>query len=712
MKKAFRGVHAWLLRASGWRRAAVGTAVCCALVGSVAAGDVYWFKLRFQVGYPSPQTIRAPRATSYVDPTATARRRELAAGRVPPVFVFDAGATVRAKAAVSGALQTAAARATGAAEKWLKAQDPASLRGVEDGLRQAVAAAMRERIAEDNPGDMARARQRLAQQVREMPVAEATWPFLTKVGESVLRPTERYDPEAHREQRDAARAQVKPVVREVSSGDVIVRQGEEITAEHIQALKAVGLASPWPAAGRVLGVAALVLLVVIGIEEWMRRYQRALWADDRRVLLLGLLLCLPAVTVAALRAGGMRGEWVWLLLAPAAVMVTSVLLEPPVALLSVFLHSAIAGMMAGNQLSPALGTLGSGLAGLCLAGNMQAAAGFFGAAAALAGINAALVLAIGALTEQGAGAVEAFVAAAYGFGAVALAIGMTLILERPFDIASRVRLLDLSNPNQPLLKRLTMEAPGTYHETLVTSNLAEAAAEAIGANGLLARVGALYHDVGKLRRPQFFIENQKVLEMENPHPHLSPYLSSLIIISHTKDGLELAKRYKLPSAVTDVIAQHHGTDLVRYFYDLAQHDKPGEEVPEQQFRYPGPKPQTKETAVVMLVEACHAAVWALPQKTPARVQAVVRALVDERLRDGQLNESPLTLREIETITTVLQRMMHFTIFHERVPYPSRLGEALDMIEAQETEAEYGESEKTQPGAADAPAGSPFEPGRE
>jgi len=676
-------------RLRGWKGTLTGLAVSCALIVSVAAADIYGFRLRFQVGQPSPHALPAPRTVTYTDRIATLRLREQAAERVPPVLVYDAPAVAHAKAAVDGAFERAAAQATGATKRWLERQDSGSLEGVKEALRKAIAAVMSEPIAENSAADMARARQRLAQQVKAMPVAETAWPLLMTAGESVLGPTERYDPAAHEMQKKAAQARVKPVLRTLSRGEIIVRQGEEITAEHMQALKAVGLASPQPATGRMVGVGILVVLAVLAIAVWMRRYEPALLQDGKSVLLLGLLICLPSVAIAALRAGGMRGEWFWLLLAPAAVMVTSALLKPQVALMSAFVHCAMAGIMAGNQLGPALGALGSGVGGLCLAGYMQPTASFFGAATGLAGVNVALVLTIGALTEQGAGAVEALVAAAYGFGAVAVAIGMTLILERPLDLASRFRLLELANPNQPLLKRLLMEAPGTYTDSLLIGNLAEAAAEAIGANSLLARVGALYHDIGKLRRPQFFFENQAILGIENAHEQLSPYLSSLIITSHAKDGLEMARDHRLPGAVREIIAQHHGTDLVRFFYERARQEKPGEEIPEYQFRYPGPKPQTKEAAVVMLADACFAAVWALPQKTPARVQAVVRAIIDERLREGQLGESPLTLRDIETVTQVLQRMMHFTLFHERPTYPPAVARAVEAAQ-EEAQAAHGD----------------------
>jgi hypothetical protein len=689
MKRADRKPRFSFRRLRGWKGTLTGLAVCCALIVSVAAADIYGFRLRFQVGQPSPHTLRAPRTVTYTDRTATLRLREQAAERVPPVLVYDASAVAHAKAAVDAAFERAAAQASGATKRWLRGQDSGSLDGVKEDLRRAVAAVMSEPIVENSAADMARARQRLAQQVKAMPVADTAWPLLMMAGESVLGPTERYDPEAHDIQKKEAQARVKPVLRTLSRREIIVRQGDEMTAEHLQALKAVGLASPQPATGRMAGVGILVVLAVLAIAVWLRRYEPALLHDGKSVLLLGLLTCLPSVAVAALRAGGMRGEWFWLLLAPAAVMVTSALLKPQVALMSALVHCAMAGIMAGNQLGPALGALGSGVGGLCLAGYMQPTASFFGAATGLAGINVALVLAIGALTEQGAGAAEALVAAAYGFGAVAVAIGMTLILERPLDLVSRFRLLELANPNQPLLKRLLMEAPGTYTDSLLIGNLAEAAAEAIGANSLLARVGALYHDIGKLRRPQFFFENQAILGIENAHEQLSPYLSSLIITSHAKDGLEMARDHRLPGALRDIIAQHHGTDLVRFFYERARQEKPGEEIPEYQFRYPGPKPQTKEAAVVMLADACFAAVWALPQKTPARVQAVVSAIVDERLREGQLSESPLTLRDIETVTQVLQRMMHFTLFHERPTYPPAVARAVEAAQ-EEAQAAHGD----------------------
>ena len=200
-----------------------------------------------------------------------------------------------------------------------------------------------------------------------------------------------------------------------------------------------------------------------------------------------------------------------------------------------------------------------------------------------------------------------------------LTIGSLPFLETTFRITTSLKLLELSNPNQPLLKRLLLEAPGSYHHSILVGNLAEAAADAVRANSLLARVGSYYHDVGKLKRPYFFIENQ--LTAENPHDKLAPTLSNLIILSHVKDGLELAKEYGLPEVVRDIIAQHHGTTLVSFFYNKAvSQAKSGRDdfVSEDDFRYEGPKPKTKEAAIVMLANSVEAAVRSVQKSNPGR----------------------------------------------------------------------------------------------
>jgi hypothetical protein len=225
-------------------------------------------------------------------------------------------------------------------------------------------------------------------------------------------------------------------------------------------------------------------------------------------------------------------------------------------------------------------------------------------------------------------------------------------------------MIELSNPNHPLLKRLLREAPGTYHHSIIVANLAENAAQAVGANGLLARVGAYYHDVGKLNRPYYFRENQ--LTSENPHDKLNPTLSTNIITSHTKDGVKLAQKYRIPKVIQDFILQHHGTTPVIYFYHKAKNNN--KDVRLDDFRYTGPKPQSPETAIVMLADTVEAAVRTLPDPTPGKIEGLIRKLIKERLEDGQLDECHLTLKDLDSIATAFKDVL-CGIFHERVEYP-------------------------------------------
>lgn len=244
-----------------------------------------------------------------------------------------------------------------------------------------------------------------------------------------------------------------------------------------------------------------------------------------------------------------------------------------------------------------------------------------------------------------------------------IAYGTLPIWEFVFDYATSIRLMELSNPNHPLLKRLLMEAPGTYHHSLIVANLAEIACEAVGGNYLLARVGAYYHDIGKLKRPFYFKENQIV--SEDPHNKITPTLSTLIITSHTKDGVEIGKEYKLPRQVLDIIKQHHGTTRVLFFYNKAIIQS--QDINEQKFRYEGPIPQTKEAAIVMLADSVEAAVRALSSPNHQLVENTVRNIINEKLMDGQLNASNITFKELEIITENFIRVLT-GVFHKRVNY--------------------------------------------
>ena len=257
-----------------------------------------------------------------------------------------------------------------------------------------------------------------------------------------------------------------------------------------------------------------------------------------------------------------------------------------------------------------------------------------------------------------------------------VALGFLPILESAFRIVTPYGLAELADHNQPILKRLQMEAPGTYHHSLMVANLCEAAAEAIGANPILAKVGAYYHDIGKLKRPLFFVENQSQFGIENPHKKLNSRLSKMVVTAHTKDGVDIAKEYHLPPIINDFILQHHGDSLASYFYNQAIKEEGAENVKEEQFRYSGPKPQSKEAAILMIADAVEAAVRAMKASTTEEIEAIINKIIDERVNDNQLSECPLTLADLKTIATTFTRLLRGNQ-HDRIKYHEDIVDELD-----------------------------------
>ncbi len=254
-----------------------------------------------------------------------------------------------------------------------------------------------------------------------------------------------------------------------------------------------------------------------------------------------------------------------------------------------------------------------------------------------------------------------------------IVLGASPLLESSFHIITPYGLAEFGDHNQPLLKRLQMEAPGTYHHSLMVSTLCEAAAEAIGANPILARVGAFYHDIGKLKRPLFFVENQSYFSIENPHNKLNPRLSKMVITAHPKDGVELAKKNGLPSIINDFILQHHGEGIAKYFYNQAVIEEGAENVKEEQFRYTGPKPNRKETAILMIADAVESAVRAMKGATAEEIENIIDKIIVERLNDGQLADSPLTLNDLKVIAQTFSRVLR-GMQHNRIKYQENIAE--------------------------------------
>ncbi len=322
----------------------------------------------------------------------------------------------------------------------------------------------------------------------------------------------------------------------------------------------------------------------------------------------------------------------------------------------------------GGAFQTLLVVLGGGTAALLLARAFQTRASLL-VAGVLGGAAGSVSFAVYTALAGGFGTLSVAVSLAWilGGGLLSgiLALAALPLAESNLGFLTEFRLLELMSPSNPLLQRLLLEAPGTYQHSLIISNLVDQAVGNIGGNALLARVGALYHDVGKLRRPQFFTENQ--LAQDNPHDRVSPHLSYLVITAHVRDGVELLREYGLPATLEPFVTEHHGTTVLAYFYKRALEGSEG--VQELNFRYAGPRPQSKETAVLMLADAVESASRTLSEPSQGSIRAMIDRLIEQRLQDDQLAESPLNFRDLETIANTFERQL-MAILHRRVSYPT------------------------------------------
>jgi len=281
---------------------------------------------------------------------------------------------------------------------------------------------------------------------------------------------------------------------------------------------------------------------------------------------------------------------------------------------------------------------------------------------------------------------------ANGFICVVFVSGTLKVFEYLFGVLTNYSLLELSDFNQPLLKRMILEAPGTYHHSLVVSNLAEAASDAIGANALLTRVGAYYHDIGKMVKPEYFTENQ-LLGGGNKHDNIEPTMSRLVILNHVKEGIELAKKNKLNQEIINFIPQHHGTGLIHYFHQKAiEVAEDGEVVDESNFRYPGPKPQIRETAIVLLADSVEGAVRALDDPNPTKIEETVKKIINNKFIDAQLDECNLTLKEIEKISSTFTRILS-AMYHGRIKYPEKKNANINRKSSEKNPSQSSSNQK-------------------
>jgi putative nucleotidyltransferase with HDIG domain len=508
-----------------------------------------------------------------------------------------------------------------------------------------------------------------------------------------LRPNLIYDAAATDEAIEEAVKQVLPVQRTIQQGQMIIREGDPVTQEHIDILKQLGVQRSASLGVTLGGVAMFVAMIFMLSIAYLRMYHRDILKQGRLMMLLGLIFVLIvaiAKGIMVLQIGDrpeINALVGYLIPVSAGSMLVAILLNPQVAYLFTFVAAVFVGMLSqGTPVPFVANAFVSGAVGVLWVSRLNQTGDLARSGLYIAGVNTLTIITMSMLYTGMTGTMiltGVFFGILNGFLSAILTIGLLPYLETVFSVTSMVKLLELSNPNQELLRKLLVEAPGTYHHSIMVGNLAESAAERIGAHPLTVRVGAYYHDIGKLKRPYFFVENQ--LASDNPHEKIAPSLSALIITSHIKDGVEMAREKRLPPQIIDFIEQHHGDSLVKYFYSRAlEEDKEGN-VNQETFRYEGPKPQSKEVALVMLADSVEAAVRSLQDPTQGRIEGMVRRIIKERLNDGQLDECDLTFRDLNIIAESFSKVLT-GVYHSRIEYPETL--------AREFEGGKGEHESS------------------
>jgi putative nucleotidyltransferase with HDIG domain len=670
----------------GSRRTVVAASIFILLV-LILSIEISPFGFLIEAGKPSPRAILAPTTVQYIDKAKTREQQDAAAAAVQDVYVTDGKVAASELADIENlfnAVQDASAMPIDpqdqAATAAVRLQDKRFLDDIgallslttgqrqqaRDAAVQAVSTVTSKGVSRDT---LALAVEEAKADVRNSSSDPNVQAAAQEVVADAVQPNLVLDRKETDRRKKAAREAIKPVITTKLDGEVLVNKGEVVTPDEVDLLKSLGFKKATFTPLNILFTAIFVLLLLGAVSMYLGKFRRLFYDSPGLLVLLGGSIVVFAAVAKVLTVAARSWSPLWGFLMPSAAiaMIVGVLFDSGTALVMVAMCGLVTGVVTGGNFS---------LVSLSLLG------GFFPALYASRTSSRHQLRRTGLYT--------AFWVALVAFGATALtparqgmlmntgigflngavctviAMGSLPFLETTFRVTTNTWLLELASPDQELLEELAMKAPGTYSHSVMVANLAEAAAREIGSDPMLAKVTSYYHDVGKVKRPQFFVENQP--SDSNPHEHLSPNLSTLIITSHVKDGVEMLEANHLPPDLVEIVRQHHGTSLVRYFYEKALATEEGP-VDESRFRYHFPKPRRRTAGILMLADAVEAAARTLTKASPAAVEQLVERIVEGKLSDGQLDECDLTFEETTRIKKVFARVLTGTL-HPRIDYPA------------------------------------------
>jgi len=673
-------------RADVPRLAIAATILVLALAVILGADILPEQPLEVKEGQLATRDIVAPRALDFESAVQTEVAREAASAAVPPQYSFTTENAIAIAAAQQIAfeervsridttfaadltpegrqslLQTAIPDLSDATRATLVGLDAARWAVVRTEAARVLDATLRTELRDTEVADTrTRLSGRMAgglDEAERMLAAELIAPLVV--------PNSSFSQELTTTARAQAAEDVVPVRETIRQGEVIVRNGSPLTAADIEKIDELGLRETLPDVASLGGWVAFAVLVVGMLLSWIWRFRPNLWHRNNVLILIGLLV-VGATLALKLTAG--RPTLPFFLPTAAIAMLLAILLDASIATIVIAVVAIIGGAVNGGSLEFATYIFMGGMAGVVAIRRGDRLPVFVQASIAVFVVNALVVSVFSLLGARDLrGILELWFASAASAGGSGIAtIGTFAVLGSVFGILTVFQLLELANPSQPLLRRLLVETPGTYHHSLMVGNLAERAAESIGADPLVTRVAAYYHDVGKLANPLAFIENQA--GGDNIHDQLDPEVSAGILKQHVVDGIDLAYKARLPKALIAYIPQHHGTAIMSYFYarakDLAG---PGVVVDERKFRHAGPKPQSREAALIMLADGVEASVRSLSSRDEPAIRAMVTRIIEERTTDGQFDECDLTLRDLERIREAFIGQL-LGMYHTRVAYP-------------------------------------------
>lgn len=643
----------------------------------------------FEAKQTSPVTIRAP--ITAVDTALTLENREAAQSKVSKQYAQSTAVEAEALKNVDMLFQTAAevvSNSSMSASQRVQKLEDAAPKKVSPSTLQALVGLDAQQI-----GALQNTSEHIVRDLLGAPFYQSSLQQSTLLVESkllnynldhvsrlivqdavisVLQPNMVYKPQATEQLRQQAAQGVPDSY--IHQGDVIVSKNGIVTQAVISQLKDVGLYGRHPHYGILFGFAMFMFLAISLLRIYVEHRPRRRRVDNLMLLILALVLTLMSIfillTKSVVNAGGPVSIAYLMPISMGAMLIT-VLMDASMAVVTTFYLALLFGAAMNYDFWFTFIGVVASLVGAYSVDRVTHRGTFMRAGFLVSLMNIVAILAMQLLLSEGHIDVHQLLlflglGALNGLVSAILTMGILPFFETAFGLLTAIRLLELSNPSNPLLKRLLMEAPGSYHHSLIVGNLAEAAAEMVGADPLVCRVGAYYHDVGKMRRPMFFVENQ--MTKENPHDKIAPSLSHLIITSHVTDGLAMLEKAGLPKPIRDICATHHGTTILWYFYNKARElDKNGS-VKVDDYRYPGPRPKTRENAILMICDAVEAAVRSMSRPTPGRVEGVIRKIIKERLQDGQLDECDLTLQDLDVMVGAFMKTLK-GIYHSRIEYP-------------------------------------------